>query len=30
MDNPLSFDGFIQIAIVVKDIQKAAETWAST
>ncbi|SFB49847.1 Glyoxalase/Bleomycin resistance protein/Dioxygenase superfamily protein [Cohnella sp. OV330] len=28
MKNPLSFDGFIQIAIVVQDIQKAAETWA--
>ncbi|HEY5466178.1 MAG TPA: VOC family protein [Clostridia bacterium] len=28
MNNNLSFDGFIQIAIVVKDIQKAAETWA--
>jgi len=28
MQNNISFDGFIQIAIVVKDIQKAAETWA--
>ncbi|MFD2329071.1 VOC family protein [Cohnella sp. GCM10020058] len=28
MQNPLSFDGFIQIAIVVSDIQKATETWA--
>jgi len=28
MNNPIGFDGFIQIALVVKDIQKAAETWA--
>lgn len=28
MKNNISFDGFIQIAIIVKDIQKAAETWA--
>jgi len=26
--NNISFDGFIQIAITVKDIQKAAESWA--
>lgn len=29
MKNGISFDGFIQIALVVKDIRKAAETWAS-
>lgn len=28
MKNNISFDGFIQIAITVKDIRKAAETWA--
>ena len=28
MENNISFEGFIQIAIIVKDIQKAAETWA--
>ncbi len=28
MNTPISFDGFIQIAIVVSDIRKAAETWA--
>ena len=28
MENNISFDGFIQIAITVKDIKKAAETWA--
>lgn len=28
MKNSISFDGFIQIAITVKDIQKAAEAWA--
>lgn len=28
MNNTLSLDGFIQIAIVVDDIEKAAETWA--
>ena len=28
MDNPISFDGFIQIAIVVSDIEKAAMEWA--
>jgi methylmalonyl-CoA/ethylmalonyl-CoA epimerase len=28
MKNNISFDGFIQIAITVKDIQKAAEAWA--
>lgn len=28
MNNNLSFDGFIQIALTVKDIKKAAETWA--
>ena len=29
MKNNIGFDGFIQIAIVVKDIEKAAETWAN-
>jgi hypothetical protein len=28
MENKLEFDGFIQIAIVVKDIEKAAKAWA--
>jgi len=28
MKNNIGFDGFIQIALVVKDIQKSAETWA--
>ncbi|MDR0930000.1 MAG: VOC family protein [Oscillospiraceae bacterium] len=28
MNNPLDFGGFIQVALVVKDIDKAAETWA--
>ncbi|MFC4810990.1 VOC family protein [Paenibacillus sp. GCM10023250] len=28
MENKIGFEGFIQIAIVVHDIQKAAETWA--
>ncbi|MFC4809924.1 VOC family protein [Paenibacillus sp. GCM10023250] len=28
MNNPIGFEGFIQIALVVKDIRKAAETWA--
>jgi len=29
MENNISLDGFIQIAIVVEDIQKAAATWAN-
>ncbi|MDU0199459.1 MULTISPECIES: VOC family protein [Paenibacillus] len=29
MKNNISFEGFIQIAIVVNDIQKAAEAWAN-
>lgn len=29
MKNTIGFDGFIQIALVVDDIEKAAETWAS-
>lgn len=29
MNNNISFDGFIQICLAVKDIQKAAETWAT-
>lgn len=29
MKNSLGFDGFIQIAIVVEDVQKAAETWSA-
>ena len=28
MKNPINFDGFIQVCIVVSDIEKAAETWA--
>jgi hypothetical protein len=28
MKTPVSFDGFIQIAIIVKDIEKAAKKWA--
>ncbi len=28
MQNNIDFDGFIQVALVVKDIEKAAETWA--
>ena len=28
MNNPVNMDGFIQIAIVVEDIEKAAKTWA--
>ncbi|MFB9273791.1 VOC family protein [Cohnella cellulosilytica] len=28
MNTPIGFDGFIQIAIVVSDIEKAAKTWA--
>ena len=28
MENNISFDGVLQIALVVKDIQKTAETWA--
>jgi catechol 2,3-dioxygenase-like lactoylglutathione lyase family enzyme len=28
MNNPIGFDGFIQIAIVVSDIEKAASAWA--
>lgn len=29
MLHPINLNGFIQIALVVKDIQKAAETWAA-
>ncbi|MBO7747481.1 VOC family protein [Paenibacillus sp. MWE-103] len=29
MENQIGFEGFIQIAIVVDDIGKAAETWAN-
>jgi hypothetical protein len=29
MKNNIGFDGFIQIALVVKDIRKTAETWAN-
>jgi len=29
MENTIGFDGFIQIALVVHDIEKAAKTWAS-
>jgi hypothetical protein len=28
MKNPLDFNGFIQIALVVKDVEKAAKEWA--
>jgi len=28
MNNPINFDGFIQICLVVEDVAKAAETWA--
>ncbi|MDR1531443.1 MAG: VOC family protein [Clostridiales bacterium] len=28
MQNPIDFQGFIQIAVVVKDIEKAAAAWA--
>jgi hypothetical protein len=28
VDNPIGFDGFIQIAVIVKDIEKAAKAWA--
>lgn len=29
MENNISFDGFIQIALVVRDIEKAVQTWAT-
>lgn len=28
MENKINMDGFIQIALVVKDIEKAAKKWA--
>jgi len=28
MKNPINFDGFIQICLVVEDVEKAAETWS--
>jgi len=28
MNNPINFDGFIQVCMVVEDIEKAAETWS--
>jgi len=28
MNNPISFDGFIQVCMVVEDIEKAAEAWS--
>jgi len=28
LKNPINFDGFIQICLVVKNIEEAAETWA--
>jgi hypothetical protein len=28
MQNPVNFDGFIQVALVVNDIEKAAKAWA--
>jgi len=29
MKNPVNFDGFIQVCLVVEDVQKAAENWAT-
>ncbi|MDR0396875.1 MAG: VOC family protein [Oscillospiraceae bacterium] len=28
MDNPIGFDGFIQVAVIVEDIETAAREWA--
>jgi len=28
MENPIDFDGFIQVCLVVEDIKKSAEAWA--
>jgi len=28
MNNPINFDGFIQVCMVVEDIEKSAETWS--